>query len=56
MNTNYHEYDVNSRIIMRQFAFYFYEHNNAGLLFLLVVVGVVDAFHKDFAVGNAVAF
>lgn len=36
---------------MRQFAFYFYEHNNAGLLFLLVVV-VVDAFHKDFAVGD----
>lgn len=37
---------------MRQFAFYFFEHNNAGLLFLLVVVGVVDAFHKDFAVGD----
>ncbi len=24
------------------------------LFFLLVVVGVVDAFHKDFAVGDAV--
>lgn len=30
----------------------FFFRNNAGLLFLLVVVGVVDAFHKDFAVGD----
>ena len=27
---------------------------SAGLIFLLVVVGVVDAFHEDFAVGDAV--
>ena len=53
LNANCQELAINFSLIIWQLMLCF-SRNDAGLLFLLVVVGVVNALHKDFAVGDAV--